>query len=314
MFSTGKRQGLTISSYVDERMDPVKSTKAAAEYLADLYDVFGNWDLVLASYNSGPGSVSKAMRRSGGETDYWKLKSYLPRETANYVPAFLAALYVFNYADEHHYKPYNPDVVYFQTDTIEVEQTLKFDEIAEVTGIDQSLLSFLNPEYKLDIIPYVKGKHYSVRLPVKEAGLFVANEQAIYKYTAQELADENLPQYYQSKDKVRYQVKSGDYLGAIAGRYGVSVSHIKQWNHLKGNSLSVGQYITIYPKKPVGGKKTASPNDQQKSKHKVYVVKKGDSLWSISRKKGISVGQIKKWNGIRSSQVKPGMRLKISEG
>lgn len=126
MFTTGKMHGLDVSSYVDERMDPVRSTQAAAEYMASLYKVFGDWDLVLASYNSGPGNVSKAIRRSGGATDYWQLRRYLPRETAGYVPAFLATLYLFEYADEHKFQPGNPEVVYFETDTIQVKKTSNF--------------------------------------------------------------------------------------------------------------------------------------------------------------------------------------------
>src|SRR5690606_31287544 len=120
-----------------------------------LYKVFEDWDLVLASYNSGPGNVSKAIRRSGGETDYWSLRRYLPRETAGYVPAFLATLYIFEYAEEHGFQPPSSNVVYFETDTLKPKRTLTFDQISQVTGVDKELLQFLNPSYKLDVIPYV---------------------------------------------------------------------------------------------------------------------------------------------------------------
>lgn len=322
MFTTGKQQGLTLSSYVDERMDPLKSTEGAAEYLSDLYRIFGDWNLVLAAYNSGPGRVTKAIRRSGGETNFWKLKRFLPRETVNYVPAFMASLYLFHHAEDHGFEPYNPDVVYFETDTIQVKETIKFEQISEVTGIDEDLLSFLNPAYKLNIIPKVKDEAYSVRLPIREAGLFVANEDLIYDYNEEKLANQQLPEYHLTSDRVNYRVKSGDVLGEIAGQHGVTISQIKQWNRLHNNNLRVGQQLVIYPRDPITladkQQTTKSTNTQKKesdSSEKTYVVQKGDSLWSISRKfNDVTISQIKKWNGIRSSSVKPGMRLKISGG
>ncbi len=318
MFGTARQEGLTISSYVDERMDPVKSTQAAVGYLQDLYDMFGDWDLALAAYNSGPGNVSRAIRRSGGETNYWKLKRYLPRETANYVPAFLAAMYTFNYAQAHGFDPYQPEVVYFQTDTIHVKQTIKFEQIEEVTGIDDELLAFLNPSYKLKIIPHIKGKVFALRLPIKELGLFIANESAIYGYTQQQLQGERLPRYYEANDRIRYRVRSGDYLGRIAAKFGVSVSKIKHWNHLSSSRIRIGQRLTIYPEKPVAllsyGQSVNPSKSSKAPEQRYYTVRKGDSLWSISRKfSGITVSEIKKWNDISGSNLKPGMRLKLSQ-
>ncbi len=319
MFGTARLEGLKISSYVDDRMDPVKSTEAAADYLQKLYDMFGDWNLALAAYNSGPGNVSKAIRRSGGETDYWKLKRYLPRETARYVPAFMAVMYVFNYAKQYGFEPYKPEVVFFQTDTLHVKHTLKFNQIAKVTGIDKDLLSFLNPAYKLKIIPHIKGKIFTVRLPIKEAGLFVANEDEIYQYTQKKLANQTLPRYYEAKERIRYRVRRGDYLGKIAHKFGVSVRRIMHWNHMRSTRLRVGQRLTIYPKRPVALQPEVAQTSQKESKKrnnsKVYVVQKGDSLWSISRKlNGVSISDIKKWNDISGHKLKPGMRLKISKG
>lgn len=317
MFGTARQQGLTVSSYVDERMDPVKSTVAAVEYLQDLYNMFGDWDLALAAYNSGPGNVSRAIRRSGGEKDYWKLKRYLPRETANYVPAFLSVMYVFNYAQVHGFEPYQPEVVYYQTDTIHVKQTLKFEQIEDVTGINADLLAFLNPSYKLKIIPHIKGKTFALRLPIKELGLFLANEEVIYGYIEEEMRNARLPRYYEPNDRIRYRVRSGDYLGRIADKFGVSISQIKKWNHLSGSRIRAGQYLSIYPQNTEVllsyGKATTSEK-AQKSKSSYYTVRKGDSLWSISRKfSGVSISEIKKWNDISGSNLKPGMRLKISQ-
>lgn len=317
MFTTGKMHGLDVSSYVDERMDPVRSTEAAAEYLANLYKVFGDWDLVLASYNSGPGNVSKAIRRSGGSTDYWQLRRYLPRETAGYVPAFLATLYLFEYADEHNFQPKRPDMVYFETDTIQVKQLLTFDQITKVTGVDKEMIQFLNPSYKLDIIPFIEDEKYTLRLPRPSIGSFVSNENAIYDFASTEVAEkkEELPRYVETEDRIRYRVKKGDYLGKIAEKYGVGVSSIKRWNNLRSNNLRIGQYLTIYPRKPVSVADNNSTNSSRSSNPKTYTVKQGDSLWSISKKfPGVTVQNLRNWNDMNSNSLKPGMKLKVSRG
>lgn len=319
MYTTGKMEGLDVNSYVDERMDPLKSTEAAVTHLERLYKTFGDWNLALAAYNSGPGNVSKAIRRSGGSRDFWEIRRFLPRETANYVPAFMAVLYVFNHMEDHDFNPYRPEHSYFETDTIHIKHTISFDHISKITGISEELLSFMNPSYKLNVIPYVTGKDYYLRLPVRETGLFVANEKEIYRFVEQKLAEENLPEYQEIPDKIYYRVKSGDYLGKIAGRYGVSVRNIKYWNNLRSNNLRIGQRLVIHPRTPVvaaGNKPAVKPKTttQNDASGTYYTVKKGDSLWSISRKfKNISISQIREWNGIRGNNLKPGMRLKISE-
>ncbi len=315
MFATGKMHGLDVSSYVDERMDPVLATEAAAEYLSTLYRVFEDWDLVLASYNSGPGNVSKAIRRSGGSTNYWNIRPFLPRETAGYVPAFLATMYIFEYAEEHGFQPPNPRTTYFETDTVRTKRLLSFDQIAEVTGVEKEMLQFLNPSYKLDVIPYIENEKYTLRLPRNRTGFFVNNEEAIYRYAEAELAkkEKPLPQLVNSESRIRYRVRSGDYLGRIAERYGVGVSQIKRWNNLRSNNLRVGQRLTIYPRKPVSSSATASGN--KTTSPKFYTVKQGDSLWSISRKfPGVTVQKIKDLNNMNGSSLKPGMKLKLSEG
>ena len=305
MYATGKMHGLEISSYVDERMDPVMATEAAAQYLSTLYRVFEDWDLVLASYNSGPGNVSKAIRRSGGSVNYWDLRSYLPRETAGYVPAFLATLYIFEYAEEHGFQPPQPNITYFETDTIHPQKLISFDQISEVTGVEKELLQFLNPSYKLDIIPHVEDENYSLRLPRDKSGLFVNNEEAIYGYA--EAKEKEVPENNQSEEEIRYRVKRGDYLGRIAERHGVGVSEIKNWNGLRSNTLRVGQRLTIYPRKAVASQSSSSP--------RIYTVKHGDSLWSISKKfPGLTVKQIRDLNNMNGSRLRPGMKLKLSEG
>lgn len=256
MYSTGKGYGLEVNNYVDERSDPIRSTKAAAKYLNELYKIFGDWDLTLAAYNSGPGNVTKAIRRSNGKTNYWNLRPYLPRETAGYVPAFLATLYIFEYAKEHGFKPQKRANHVFETDTIRVKQAISFKDISDITGMDVKDIQFFNPSYQLDVVPYVEGRNYAVRLPISEIGKFVANEEAIYAYLNEEKAnrEQPLPQVVKgdqyaggrSSNKTVYTVKKGDNLGKIATRHGVTVSNLKRWNRIKGSNIRVGQRLSIY--------------------------------------------------------------------
>lgn len=316
MYQTGKQYDLNVNSYVDDRSDPVKSTEAACKYLASLYKIFGDWDLALAAYNSGPGNVSKAIRRSGGYVNYWNIRPNLPRETAGYLPAFLATMYIFEYADEHGFQVDKIEVPHFATDTIHVKQLLTFDQISEVLNVKVEDLQFFNPSYKLDIIPHIKGKSYTLRLPVQDIGKFVNNEQAIYNLAKEELAkrEKPLPQLFEMDKRTRYRVKKGDYLGKIARRFGVRVSDLKRWNGLRSNRLRIGQRLTVYPRKP--GFATQKPSQKEKNNNnvKTYIVKSGDSLWSIAQKfPGVSVSNIKKWNDISGTKLKPGMKLQVSK-
>ncbi|HET8838688.1 MAG TPA: LysM peptidoglycan-binding domain-containing protein [Flavobacteriaceae bacterium] len=317
MFATGKMHNLNVSSYVDDRMDPLRSTEAACQYLSTLYDMFGDWDLALASYNAGPGNVARAIRRSGGNKNYWEIRRYLPRETAGYVPAFFATMYIFEYAKEHGFQPEMPKVMHFQTDTVHIKQLITFDHISEITGIDVKLLEFLNPSYKLDIVPHIEGKTFALRLPIKEAGLFVANENSIYNFVSEEIAarEKPLPRYYEAEDKIRYRVRPGDVLGTISEKYGVRVSDIKKWNHLRSSRIRIGQHLTIYPKKPVTTQVSSTEESKASTRQKTYVVQQGDSLWSISQKfPGITVQNIQNWNDISGTNLKPGMKLTLSKG
>ncbi|GGZ89358.1 LysM peptidoglycan-binding domain-containing protein [Algibacter mikhailovii] len=318
MFSTGRMYGLDVSSYVDERSDPVMSTEAAAKYLSKLYEIFGDWDLALAAYNSGPGNVTKAIRRSGGYENYWNIRHNLPRETAGYLPAFLANMYIFEYAKEHGFVVNSkPEFAYFETDTIRVKQMITLDQVSEVTGTPIEELQFLNPSYKLDIIPYLEEEDYVLRLPINVIGQFVTNEEKIYAFAKAEFdkREKPLPQFTKASDRVRYRVKSGDYLGKISRTYGVRVSDIKRWNGLRSNNLKIGQRLTIYPRKPYVAPQNSKKASAVSSQGSMYTVRRGDSLWSISQKfPGVSVQNIKDWNGISGSSLKPGMKLKISRG
>lgn len=322
MYGTGKMYNLDVSSYVDERSDPIKSTEAACKYLGKLYEIFNDWDLALAAYNSGPGNVNKAIRRSGGFKNYWNIRRNLPRETAGYVPAFLATMYLFEYAEEHGLKGKKVDRPYFETDTVHVKSLITFDQISELVGVSVEELKILNPSYKLKVIPFIEGKQYALRLPKGAMGKFVANEEAIYAHVEKELKSREspLPQLVKADDRIRYKVRSGDYLGKIAERYGVGVSQIKRWNGLRSNNLRVGQRLTIFSRKPVintpsqkSSSKTAN-NSTITDGSKTHTVKKGDSLWTISRKyPGITIENLRKWNGISGNNLKPGTKLKLCD-
>tara|TARA_R110002050_G_scaffold15706_3_gene48083 strand:+ start:28348 stop:29976 length:1629 start_codon:yes stop_codon:yes gene_type:complete len=319
MYPTGKMYDLDVSSYVDERSDPIQATKAACAYLSKLHGIFGDWDLALAAYNSGPGNVNKAIRRSGGHKNYWNLRTHLPRETAGYVPAFLATMYLFEYADAHGLKPKNVERPYFETDTIHVKQLITFQQISELVNVSVEELEVLNPSYKLNIIPFVDDKHYVLRLPLDAIGKFVTNEEAIYAYVEKELKEEEkpLPKFVNTQDQIRYKVRSGDFLGKIAERYHVGVSDIKRWNGLRSNNLKIGQRLIIYSKTPVTAAsttKTSSAKRKIASDSKVHTVQQGDSLWTISKRySGISVENLRKWNGISGNNLKLGTKLVLCD-
>jgi membrane-bound lytic murein transglycosylase D len=322
MYPTGKMLDLEVSSYVDERMDPIKSTEAAAKYLKKLYSIFNDWDLALAAYNSGPGNVNKAIRRSGGKTNYWEIRSYLPRETAGYVPSFQALMYIFEYAEEHGFSKHVPAESYFTTDTIQTKGLLDLNEVATYLKMDKEWISYLNPSYKLGIVPDDATRNYYLRLPRNEAGVFVSNENEIYGYQEyqNEAEKKQMPSYVKSSDRIKYKVRSGDFLGSIANRYGVRISEIKRWNNLRSDRLSIGQTLLIRPKNGtvVAEQKTEKKKktqDQAESKEKdftTYIVKQGDSLWKISRKfPEVSIKEIKENNDLTNIRIYPGMELKI---
>jgi len=319
MYGTGKQFDLKVSSYVDERQDPVKATIAACKYLSQLFTIFGDWDLALAAYNSGPGNVRKAIKRSGGYRNYWNIRPYLPRETAGYVPAFYATMYIFEYANEHKIYGEIPKFFDFQTDTIRVKRTVTFDQISETINVGEEVLSFLNPAYKLDVIPFVEDRNYAVRLPSNKVVEFLAKEKELYALASKDESkrEKPLPRYFEMDTRIRYSVQNGDYLGKIASKFGVRVSSLKRWNGLKNNRLKIGQRLSIFPKKiPFSaGKSTKKKSTilSKSSKYEIYVVKEGDSLWNISKKfQNVSVDKIKKWNNIWSvKSLKPGTKLKI---
>ena len=250
MYQTGRQYGLKVSSYVDERGDVLKSTEAACKYLKKLYEIFDDWDLALAAYNSGPGNVTKAIRRSGSK-NYWNLRGFLPRETASYVPLFYTTMYLFEFADKHQIQPKEISIQYYQTDTIQVQKQITFEQIEKATSIDKKMLKFLNPQYILEVIPVVKGRNYTLTLPTNYIGKFVQNEDRIYQFAEADALkrEKPLPKYTELNNRIRYRVKNGDFLGKIARRYGVSVKKIMRWNGMRKTKLRIGQRLIIYPRR-----------------------------------------------------------------
>ena len=330
MYPTGKQYNLEVNSYVDERYDPLKATEAACQYLSNLYGIFGDWSLVLASYNAGPGNVSKAIRRSGGSQNYWNIRKNLPRETANYVPAFLATMYLYEYRKEHGLQPKKAAITYFETDTIQIKKQLSFKQISELLDIPVHQLEFLNPIYKLKIIPYEQDKPHFLRLPKNKIGLFVSNEDKIYAYidyldalnekikievrpTAKDslvsVPQDILAVPLNSEENVSfYKVQRGDHLKKIADKFEVTVSELKQWNALKTTTLFAGNRLKIYAKKKEMPEVATAPIVEE-----WYTVQKGDTLYLISKKHpGVTVEDLKKRNSLCDEAIQPGMKLKIN--
>lgn len=255
MYHTGKMFDLDVNSYVDERMDPVKSTEAACKYLRYLYGLYDDWNLAMAAYNCGPGNVNKAIRRSGGKKDFWELRPFLPKETASYVPAFIAVNYVMNHASDHNIYPLMPGRTYFELDTLHVTQKLTFVQIAAVSGLSADEVAHLNPSYKLGIIPD-NGKKNILILPTVSAGSFLANLENLPKVeptpqqttAAEPVTAGNTPSVSGATGKILHSVKSGETLTVIARKHGVTIEQIKQWNKIKGTTIYKGQKLTIYPK------------------------------------------------------------------
>lgn len=247
MIGTGKMYNLEINSLVDERRDPLKSSEAAAKYLKDLYNIYGDWNLVIAAYNCGPGNVNKAIKRSGGETDYWSIYPYLPKETRGYVPAFIAATYVMNYYENHNICPFEFKYTH-STDTVAVDQYVHLQQIADVLDVSIDELRNLNPQYKKDIVPG-EFKSYLVTLPSIKATEFEVSKDSVYSYKTNEFLSHRKvvePKGYSSAGNgLKYKVRRGDNLASIAKRNGVTMNQLRYWNNLKSSSLRVGQYLMV---------------------------------------------------------------------
>lgn len=322
MSATAKDYGLKINTLIDERYDPVRETEAACRFLKALYSRYNDWFLVLAAYNSGPGTVNRAIVRSGGAHDYWAISRYLPEETQNYVPAFIAVNYVMTFASAHNIYPLNPGLLMSGTDTVHVHDYVTFDQISQCVGVPKNDIEFFNPQYTKKIIPGTPETHYALRLPIKYNLLFTQLEDSIYSYAKHQ---EVKKKAYQEEvvrinnsggggtTTIKHTVKKGENLGSIAKKYGVTVSNLKKWNKLRSDVVRPGQKLTIHKgsggSKSVSGSKSASSGGTVKT----HTVKRGETLSSIARKYGCTVNDLKKWNNLRSTNVKAGQKLKIKK-
>ena len=259
MIGTGKIYGLESNSLVDERRDPIKATWAAARYLKEMYDIYGDWNLVIAAYNCGPGTINKAIRRANGETDYWKIYNYLPKETRGYVPAFIAANYVMTYYCDHNICPMETNIP-ASTDTVQVNKNLHFEQIADLCNVPLDQIKSLNPQYKKQMIPG-DSKPYTLRLPIDAISTFIDKQDTIYTHRADELfrnrktvaVKDITPATRKTTSAVAgkgnltyYTIKSGDTLSTIARKYGVTIKDIQRWNGMSSTKIAAGKRLKIY--------------------------------------------------------------------
>ena len=346
MYYTGRLYNLKVTSYVDERYDPYKATDAACRYLKYLYSLFHDWTLVIAAYNVGEGNLTRAIRRAGGETDFWKIKRFLPQETRSYVPAFIAVNYVLNHAAEHNIYPIAPIFLYHEVDTLKISQTLRFDQISEYLNIPYSDLVFLNPTYKHGVIPASADEPLVLRLPKKYIGTFINNELALYTYrTKQDIEKENIAKmrnkvFINGQKFEKYVVSSGENLQMVADEFGCSKDNIKKWNKLKRDKLRPNETLLILMKADssmvridstsvknlvfadsVNKAKIEVPKLKQESvivktpiiQNVKHVVKSGESLGHIASKYGCSVNDIKKWNNFKNNFIHPNQSLIVKQ-
>ncbi|WP_026951367.1 LysM peptidoglycan-binding domain-containing protein [Algoriphagus mannitolivorans] len=318
MPATGKMYGMHVNNDIDDRMDPEMSTDAAAKYLKSLYRMFGNWEVALAAYNCGPGNVRKAIRRSGGKTTFWEIYNYLPKETRGYVPQFQAMLYILNHLEEHNFHLVEPTYP-IEYEKIRFERAFAIDKLAELTAICVKDLEELNPSIKNKTVPE-SNRNMAIRIP-KNKSFFLKENLAWINDSlgnapnillASAIPTPSIPVSNAvnstSSDRLTYKVKSGDVLGKIADRHGVSISQIKEWNNLNSNLIKVGQTLYLYSKNSTN---SSLADNSSSGAGRTYTVRPGDSLWIISQKHSLSVEQIKRLNNLNSNNIKPGQKLII---
>ncbi|HEY4788683.1 MAG TPA: transglycosylase SLT domain-containing protein, partial [Bacteroidales bacterium] len=332
MYGTGRLYKLTINSFLDERRDPLAETQAAARYLKDMYSIYNDWILVIAAYNCGPGNVNRAIRRSGGKTNYWDIYYYLPRETRGYVPAFIAATYSINFYKDHNLTPKVMEQLPY-SDTVVVHKNIHLEQIADVLKVPVQLIRDLNPEYRRDVIPGGYS-NCTLRLPAPLATKFVDLEDSIVRYkNTQFFANDfkvidpmgsrysrytSVPAPANMK-KLYHKVANGQTLGQISTIYHVSIADIRYWNDIPGNKIRAGRRLVIYVPKKVAAKyeNLAAATDVNTSKETAgtdyiyYEVKSGDTIWKIaSLYQGVTGDDLMKWNNLTDgSKIKPGEKI-----
>ena len=315
IYGTGKIYGLESSAFVEDRFDPEKATIAACRHMRDLYKIYGDWFLVLAAYNSGAGNVNKAIRRAGGARDYWAIWSHLPSETRGYVPAFIAVTYIMNYYQEHNIYPIEPGYLYEDISAVKVSDVVAFDQVSEVIGVPVEDLQFLNPQFKLNLVPADARNPYYIRLPKEYIGKFARKEKEIYARKTKQGLDgtallakaREVKEVPGEKQKNIHVVRRGETLASIARTYRCYVSQLIRWNDLKNSRIYPGQKLKVFGAPGSSGR--SSPKTSSMVYHKV---KRGESLGLIAKKYGVSVSKLVSWNNLgRKRTIYPGQRLKV---
>ncbi len=311
MYRTGRHYGLQVTSYVDDRFDPYKSTVAACEHFVDLYRIYGDWNLVLAAYNAGSGNVNRAIRRAGGKTDYWEIRRFLPRETRSYVPIFMAASYVMMHPAEHNLYPVYPAYLFEKMDTVTVKQKLSFDQISQALNISVEELEVLNPSFKRNVIPSSPERFYKLKMPVTKVGEFLANESYIYNFkTLEQLIKEDYlarnPEKNFSADRT-HTVRSGESLHVIARRYGVRVNDLQSWNNIRGTTIHPGQRLVVSIAPP----ELEQPKPPKNTIIKKHIAQPNESLRCVAELFETTVDNIRLWNQIKDLRLMAGQELII---
>lgn len=328
MYGTAKQYGLNINSYIDERKDIIRSTEGAAQYLRGMFDIYGDWLLAIASYNCGPGNINRAISQSGGKT-FWEIRNYLPKETRNYVPAFIAATYVMTYYDLHDLSPQYPKYSFETITTVDVSEKMSCDQIARFTGLSMEEFKFLNPGLKCSVIPGGTIYSYACKLPADRIAMFDASKDSIILYSVN--AKAAFEGGYAPGSNFTYTVRKGDNLGKIAAKYHVSVSQLKKWNHLHSSTIRAGQKLKINSGRSATSSSTAAAFNKSAPAVKsdttiknttassvsdsiqkvIYTVRQGDNLQKIATAHAVTVAEIKTWNKLTGTTIIPGQRLKI---
>lgn len=296
MYLTGKQYGLDVTSYTDDRQDPIKATKSACEYFASLYNTFGDWNLVLAAYNGGPGYLQRKIS-SVGSSDFWELYPYLRKETRNYIPTFIAVNYAMNFSNEHDIAIQNPKIYFEDIDTITLINDVELSTLSELLCVNKETIKYLNPSYKKSIFP----KGAILTLPMNTVNDFKLNESTNYAFIDAVERKEILI----NEERIVYRVTDGDYLGRIAKKHNVHVFEIKEWNNLSSSKLDIGDRLVIYVKK-----ETILVSEKKILGNNKYVIQKGDTLWDIAQKhNGLSIWKIKALNNMENDNLKPGTTI-----
>lgn len=316
MSATGRYYGLNNNWYIDDRMDPEKATDAACRYLRDLHRMFNDWELALAAYNTGPGNVKRAIRRSGYKKSFWQIYPFLPRETRSYVPQFVAIIYTMNHLAEHNFIDEGEERL-VRYDTLQVKTFLNFETLASLTGTCLEDLQKLNPSVQRNALPET-GHVYTLRVPRLAKQALEQNRVAILDSASKtgrkelELLAKTSEGSTYGRDRVVYKVRSGDVLGSIALRYNVRVADLKKWNNLRSNTIRTGQRLSIWTKQTGRNQRLATEAVASSpiTGSKTYVVQPGDTLWDITRKfQGLTIEKIKTLNKLNNNKIQPGQKL-----